>query len=300
MTFVIGVDGGGTTTRAVIVDSEGRELGRAESMGAVVTAAAPAPAGDAVRDAVCLAAGLAGVELPGAVLWAGLAGAGSDGARSAVHEVLVDGGLARRILVGTDVEAAFHDAFGDGPGILLIAGTGSIAWARSPHGTVRRVGGWGRHLGDEGSGYAIGMAALRSLTWAEDGRARSTAMRADLLLGCDVERVEDLIGWVGAASKADVAALAPVVSEAANAGDAVATEIVEGAVRALVGHVTAALDSTGGWDESAPLVLWGGLLAEDGALHSRMVEALSEANVVLSVRELDPPMGAAKLALAGV
>jgi N-acetylglucosamine kinase-like BadF-type ATPase len=215
-----------------------------------------------------------------------------------VHEVLDDAGLAASVSVGTDVEAAFHAAFDEGPGILLIAGTGSISLARDPKGTVRRVGGWGRHLGDEGSGYAIGVEELKRLTWAEDGRAESTLMRSGLLVRCDVETVQDLIAWVGAASKADLAALTPIVADAANAGDVAATEIVEDAVRSLVGHVAAALESTGEWSDPAPLVLWGGLLAEGGSLRERVIAALSGIDVSLSFRELDPTMGAAKLALA--
>jgi N-acetylglucosamine kinase-like BadF-type ATPase len=295
---VIGVDGGGTHMRAVIVDTEGRELGRAESTGAVVTVDDPSRAAGAVRAAVRVAAEQAGVELPGAFMWAGLAGAGSKAARDAVAGALDDGSLSARLRIGTDVEAAFHDAFGDGPGILVIAGTGSIAWARSPGGAVRRIGGWGRHLGDEGGGFAIGTDALRRLTWAEDGRAAGTDMRGDLLERCGVDSVDGLIAWIDAASKLEVAALAPVVVDAADAGDPAATEIVADAIRALTEHVRTAVEVTGPWLEPAPLVLWGGLLAEGGPLRSRMIEAVREAGVRHSAREIDPPMGAARLALS--
>ena len=90
-----------------------------------------------------------------------LAGAGRDAARDAVTAALSHAGLAESIEVGTDVEAAFHDAFGEGPGVMLIAGTGSIAWARDEGGVMHRVGGWGQHVGDEGSGYWLVMEALR-------------------------------------------------------------------------------------------------------------------------------------------
>ena len=98
-------------------------------------------------------------------------------------------GLAESIEVGTDVEAAFHDAFGDGPGVMLIAGTGSIAWARDESGVMHRVGGWGQHVGDEGSGYWIGHGA-RSGAWtgAEDGRSAATALRESVLESLGLHR----------------------------------------------------------------------------------------------------------------
>jgi len=179
VSYFIGVDGGGTKTRAVLVDREGHELGRAAVDGAVATAHDPSAAARAVARAVRDAAEAAGVELPGAVLWAGLAGAGPRAARDGVTKALVRLRLASEVHVGTDVEAAFHDAFPEGPGILLIAGTGSIAWLRSADDVTRRVGGWGQHIGDEGSGFALGIAGLRLVTHAADGRAGETRLSSD-------------------------------------------------------------------------------------------------------------------------
>jgi glucosamine kinase len=231
-------------------------------------------------------------------MWAGLAGAGSAAARDAVTEALDDGTLSHRLLVGTDVGAAFHDAFGSGPGVLLIAGTGSIAWARGASGDIRKIGGWGHLLGDEGSGYFIGSQAMRCLTWSEDGRAAPTAMTDPLLEFCGVGSVEDLITWREAASKAQVAAVAPLVVEAANGGDSAARETLAAAVQSLVAHVEASLEATGPWSGSAPLVLWGGLLDAEGPLHSRLGTALGHLDVRLEHRDLDPAMGAAMLALS--
>jgi len=298
MTFAIGVDGGGTRVRAVIVDHDGRELGRGEAAGAVVTVDDPDRAADAVRAAVHDAAEHCGFELPAGRMWAGLAGAGSAAAREAVTEALDDGTLSHRLLVGTDVGAAFHDAFGTGPGVLLIAGTGSIAWARGASGDIHKIGGWGKLLGDEGSGYSIGSEAMRRLAWSEDGRAPPTSMREALLAACGIDSVEDLIAWRGAASKAQVASVAPIVVDLAERGDAAAGELVTAAARALVAHVDASLEATAPWHGPAPLVLWGGLLDSEGPLHGRMVAALEDAPVRVEHREIDPAMGAAKLALA--
>lgn len=301
MTFFVGVDGGGSRVRALLVDDRGQPLGRAEAAGAVVRVDDPEPAADAVTRAVSDAAERAGVRLPVTTLWAGLAGAGSLPARKAVTDLLADRGLATRVIIGTDVEAAFHDAFGAGPGILLIAGTGSIAWARDGHGVSHRVGGWGRDLGDEGSGFRLGADALRRVMRALDGRDPPTGLREVVLGALGLAEAAELVAWVSQASKRDVAALAPLVVGAAELGDAGATAIVDEAVDALEGHVRAALRRlSDSWDAAGvEVVLWGGLLAPRGPLRARVRGALASIPVTVSDREPDPPAGAARLALAG-
>ena len=295
MSVFIGVDGGGTSTRAVVVDREGHELGRAVAGGAVATSHDPSAAARAVSRAVRDAAEVAGVQLPAAVLWAGLAGAGPKEAREGVTKAILRLRLADQVHVGTDVEAAFHDAFPQGPGMLLIAGTGSIAWVRSSDGVTHRVGGWGQHIGDEGSGFALGIAGLRLVTHAADGRAEETRLSSALVDACGVATAEELIAWVASAEKGDVAALAPVVVAAADAGDAGAEAVVARAVDALVAHVRASAALLG--EERPAVVLWGGLVADQGPLRTRVANALEHAGWGIDERRLDPVRGAAYLAL---
>jgi glucosamine kinase len=301
MTVVVGVDGGGTRTRAVLIDEKGRELGRAEHAGAVASAREPGRAADAVTGAVRRAADRAGVELPVEAMWAGLAGAGSRAARDAVTSALRERSLAERVVVGTDVEAAFQDGFGSGPGVLVIAGTGSIVWARDDIGRVHRVGGWGRWLGDEGSGHWLGMQGLRLVTRAEDGRAPPTALRAALLTALGLGAVEDLVAWIDSAAKAEIAALAPIVVGIAGRGDDGAERIVQAGVSALRAHVDAVLAAMrreGGAAKLPDAILWGGLLGGPGPLRGRVEGALEELGMKVVARELDPPKGAARMALA--
>jgi N-acetylglucosamine kinase-like BadF-type ATPase len=301
MSVVVGVDGGGTRTRAVLIDERGRELGRAEYAGAVVTAREPGRAADAVTGAVRRAADRAGVELPVDAMWAGLAGAGDPAAREAVTAALRERALAERVVIGTDVEAAFHDGFGSGSGVLVIAGTGSIVWARDAVGRVHRVGGWGRLLGDEGSGHWLGMQGLRLVTRAEDGRAPATALRSATLTALGLDAVGELVAWVESASKAEIAALAPIVVGIAGRGDEGAQRIVDAGVAALRGHVEAVLVAMGMQRAARPaldVILWGGLLAGPGPLRGRVETAFAELGVNVVARDLDPPRGAARLALA--
>lgn len=297
MTLVVGVDGGGTRTRAIIVDDRGLELGRAEAPGAVVTVGAPEAAATAVTKAVRAAAERACVDLPAAVLWAGLSGAGHERARLAVTALLDRAALAKRVVIGTDVRAAFEAAFPEGPGILLIAGTGSIAWARTREGKIGRAGGWGQHLGDEGGGYAIGLGAVRGVVRAEDGREGATVMRDDVLRALALDDPTELVPWAASATKAEVAGLVPIVLRAAASGDPAARHLVDEAVRELATHVTAILERLGPWPSPPPLLLWGGLIDERGPLRERLSRELRSIPVDLRSDAIDPTMGAARLAL---
>jgi len=293
--YAIGIDGGGTRTRGVLLGPDGEELGRAEGASAVADALHPEAAAQAVEDVTRAAARAAGVALPLRALWAGLSGAGREAARSAVEIELARRGLADVTRVGTDVLAAFHDAFGDGPGVLLIAGTGSIAWGRSEDGREGRVGGWGRHIGDEGSGYAIGLEALKRVARQADGRAPETALRAAILSRLGLETIDDLVQWAGGASRAEVAALVPLVAGASAAGDAVAGEILVRAVEELEDHVLAILENLGPWERPPGIALAGGLITPGGPLRAPLERVLARHRLVPLGRTPDAALGAARL-----
>jgi glucosamine kinase len=299
VTFVIGVDGGGTHARAVIADDSGAEIARGEAPGAVVTLLDPGAAASAVTAAVRAAAERAGLTLPGAFLWAGLAGAGHERSRAAVEGALTRAGLARAVRVGTDAEAAFHAAFEGRPGVMLIAGTGSVAWARGPAGRVR-VGGWGQQLGDEGSGYAIGLAALRAAVHAEDGRSAPTRILPCLLSELGLDDPMELIPWAAAASKAEYAALVPLVARAADEGDAAARRILDDAIHDLEAHVMAILRRSGPWTTRPGLLLYGGLVAPGGTLREALLARLESHPVEVRPGEVDAAAGAAMLAVAAL
>ena len=309
MSLFAGVDGGGTRTRAVLVDAQGREVARGEAPGAVVTAADPDRAAEAVAGAIGDAmeaaalelitrdASLDSIGLPLESLWAGLAGAGSSEASRAVTEALSARRLAHRLTVGTDVRVAYEDAFPERDGVLLIAGTGSIAWGTDRAGQPIQVGGWGRLLDDEGSGYWIGLRGLQRVMTEHDGRSAPSALGPKLVRACGVSGPGDLVTWVATAAKRDVAALAPVVISAANAEDRAAEGILEDAVRALTDLVRGVGTRLSEGDHKTRVVLWGGLIANEGPLESRVIGSLQEAGFLVLDRVVDPPMGAARLAL---
>lgn len=294
---VIGVDGGGTGTRAVILDEEGRQLGRAEG-GPALAGRPEVPVDiDAVASTVKRAASVAGIDLPAAAICAGLAGVGRDRELAAVAAALAQRDLASATRVITDAEAAFFHAFGDGAGLLLIAGTGSMAMGRAEDGRAARAGGWGQLLGDEGSGWDVGLRALRAVANATDGRGKETEIAPRLSAHLELSAPEELIRWAAGADKRGIAELAPIVCEIAAAGDSVARDIVVAAAASLKSHVDALLVRLGPWSAAPGLALAGGLLAPGGSLRDAVIDAVSVCPCVLVDRCIEPALGAARLAL---
>lgn len=297
----VGVDGGATRSRVIVLDPEGREISRVEGPEAQVIQDRIDPVVDVIRRGVRAALARRGIPLPATVLCAGLAGAGRASLREEVRRRLGAQGLARRVRLTTDVEVAFYDAFGDGPGVLLLSGTGSVAWAADGSGHRIRVGGWGTPLGDEGSGYGVALEGLRAALHAHDGRGEETRLTERLLGHLELTRSEELVEWVHYASKAELAALAPLVLSTAAAGDPVARSVRDRALDALTAHVEAALRRVGELpeEEGAPtrVALGGGLLRPGGDFRHAVEERVRATGAHLVEEEVVPARGAARMAL---
>lgn len=287
----VGVDGGGTRATALAVDPDGAPLARCMGEAGRVDSSDPLAGVPALEALVREAIEAAGASPPAVSLCCALAGVGREAVRDAVERALTAPALAQRVRVVTDAEAALFDAFGEGAGVLLIAGTGSIAWGRRADGAVARVGGWGMRLGDEGSGYSIGLAGLRAVAHAADGRAAATALSSPILEHTATREPADLIAWVDTASKGEIAALAPVVLAAAATGDPAAQRIVERAAHDLAAHVAALLSRLPPSNAPPRIALAGGLLTHASALRPA-VEATIRARMQACIILPDSPDGA--------
>lgn len=298
MTLFVGIDGGGTKTAAIATDEMGTELARAVGSATLVRAGAAEAGAAALADLVERVLRAAGSAPPARSICCALAGAGREAERNALGAALFREAIAERIRIITDAEAALFDAFGDGPGILVVAGTGSIAWGRAEDGRTARTGGWGGTLGDEGSGYALGLGALRAAAMAHDGRGQSTRLLDVTLRHTGVESPEGLIAWTAHAAKGEIAALAPTVVETAEEGDAVAAALVSAAVTDLVDHVHALYRRLGPWSAPPTIAPSGGLVAPGRPLREAFVSALQDGPVPFPIleRTVDPARGAAAIA----
>jgi N-acetylglucosamine kinase-like BadF-type ATPase len=305
MDLVIGVDGGGSKTLAVLAESSGRELGRGLAGGCnfqvVGEQAARATILTAIRTAFERA------ELPFktvAGICMGLAGVGRAADQDWVEDFVREEGLARRLAIAHDGQLLLWAGTPLGWGVGIVSGTGSIAYGRSPDGREARAGGWGYLLGDEGSGYAIGRAALQAVAQAEDERGPATTLTGRVLAQWKLDQPSDLVRQVyqgGKQGRIEIAALAEVVLEEAASGDEVAAAIETRAARELALQAAAVIRRLG-FSGEVPCALGGGVLTHSDRLVEHLLKMAGVEGIELQPvqRVTEPVRGAVRLAIEAI
>ncbi|HYL21077.1 MAG TPA: BadF/BadG/BcrA/BcrD ATPase family protein [Gemmatimonadales bacterium] len=292
----LGADAGGSHSTVVIGTADG-VLGRADGPGAAMRPGGAAASAAVLSETARRAATQVGVELPVERAVVGAAGAGRAQEQAELAAALVAAGVARRVRVLADGEVALATAFGGGPGILVNAGTGSIAYARDPSGALHRAGGYGWQLGDEGGGYWLGRRALDVAARAQDGRGEGSTLLARLLGALGLQHFDDLVRWTATATPAQVAALAPHVLNAAREGEGVARRAVDEAAGELV-ELVATLSRHFAGSAPVAVAVAGGLLLPQSPLSAAFRERLAAAfkRARLVPDRIDAAVGALKLA----
>ena len=292
--FAVGVDGGQSSTLAVVVDAAGRVLGagKAGPSNHITEPGGPERCRRAVADSVAAAVKAAGLTLGDvAYVLCGMTGA-FPATREAVARALPD---TSHHMVHDSV-TAFHGATGGRAGAIVIGGTGSVGYGEDGAGNSLRLGGWGYLMGDEGSAYWIALQAVRGIAAAYDGRAPKTALLRLLPEAVGAEDIRAFHTWLyGQESRSHVAALSKAVDEAAEAGDAMALSILAAAGREL-GDLDVAVLERLGMGTGTPRVSYVG-----GVFRSRTVLSSFEAYVKERNPKADvappllPPIGGAAL-----
>jgi glucosamine kinase len=293
--LALGIDGGGSKTLAIIVNEQGKELGRGQAASSNHSNIGLEAAMRNLHHAAQEAAEMAGCRLPVSKAWIGLAGVD----RPADHEQLFPHMqmLADTVRLTNDAELCLS-ALENAVGIAIIAGTGSIVLGRDASGQMRRAGGWGYLLGDEGSGYDLGHQALQAAMRAADGRDQPTLLLDIILHRWNLKTHTEIIDQVyKVAGTSHIAQLAPCVFQAARQGDVVAQKIMQQAATELALAVQAIctyLDFAG----VLPLALAGGLLLHEPAYRQLVLDSIRQHYTLGQVAIVETPaLNAARAAL---
>jgi len=227
--YVIGVDSGGTKTVASAYDKNGNKLLSTQGNAGNISADFSGGCHSIVNTVSELINKADGTPL---AICVGCAGVETGDNKPRLKSFLEKEFPSIPIHVTNDAELALFAIHGSENGILIISGTGSIGYSRI-NGKIRRVGGWGHLIGDDGSGYRIGMDAVRTITDGFDTEKPETPLKEAVFSHLKIKTLPELIAFVYKAAKRDIAALVPCVCDCADAGDLNAQNILSKAGKDL-------------------------------------------------------------------
>jgi N-acetylglucosamine kinase-like BadF-type ATPase len=300
MIHVLGIDAGGSKTVCRLADEQQTTLAEVRGGGANLQADGEAAVELVLRQV--MEAALDGHAVTLAAICLGMAGVDRPGDARTVRNLVSRLGYEARVLVVNDALVALEAGVGGDPGVVIVAGTGSIVYGRNAAGLAARAGGWGYVLGDEGSGHWMGRLALRAVAREADGRGRATSLTPRVLDHFGVGGPRDLVpALYGEGQRPGVIAeLAKVVGAAADEGDAIALQIVESGGQALVAGAETVAGRLGLLDEVCTFVLSGGMFKGVPRLADEVTRGLVGLSPRAEVRslEVEPAAGAVRLALA--
>ncbi|HPP01198.1 MAG TPA: BadF/BadG/BcrA/BcrD ATPase family protein [bacterium] len=302
MPYVFGVDGGGTRSRAILMTDRGRVVyyGKGPGLNYHDTGASQVTAliQRLFQEALHAARGRP-EECLGICL--GLAGVGQEQDHEILRPLFDNLFGKESYLLTSDAEIALVSGTLSEFGIVVLAGTGSIIFGRNPKGKESRVGGYGPLLSDEGSGYRIGLEALRAIVRYHDGLGPDTPIRSAVLSHLQMTQISEMVNWVNtrSATREKIAALAPIVVRLASEDDPVADEILNQKADALALGVESVCKRLE-FSERVDVVLGGGVFNEASyygqIVRRKILYLLPGANV--TPPRFEPVVGAALYALS--
>lgn len=297
--FYLGIDGGQSHTVALIADESGKVIGRGSGgpcnhvSGEAGRKKFLEAVGRALKGA-CTEAGLDAEASNFAAACLGLSG-GSEDKEGFARELI----RSSKFKFTHDAEIALSGATGGEPGIIVIAGTGSIAFGRNENGKVARAGGWGYIFGDEGGAFDLTRRALRAALQHEEGWGPKTSLRASLLEATGATSANELLHrfYTTAYPRTVVATFGPLVSEAAEGGDAVAHEIIKEAAAKLAWFVEGVYRGLVFSGSSVPVAYVGGVFKSRPLLSEFKTKIRAAIPCAVQAPQFNPAGGAVLEAL---
>lgn len=301
--YVLGIDGGGTSTRAAILNEKGKLLGigigGASNYDDIGVEATKENIRKTVQSA-CQMANLSECSFNAAFL--GLAGLSSEADRKIVRQIATELNLAPSNYIGIDhdIRIALAGGLSGRPGIVQIAGTGSSCYGRNSEGFSWRSGGWGPLIADEGSGYWFGIQAMRAATRAADGRTKPTVLTKMVLDKLNISEIDEILSRIYAQniSRSEIAEIGPLVIEAAKMSDEIAKAIIDVGAEELAECILTVAKKLK-FTEQCEVALTGGVFKAGEIVINPLRKAVQNKMPACSITlaELPPVIGACLLAL---
>ena len=305
MSYVLGIDGGGSKTVCVLMNEKREFLGRGEAGSANYQSVGIEAAKFSIESAINQAI-IKQDSIKIDAICLGLAGVGRAKDIEIIKKIIKDIPAteyikSENIIISHDALIALVGGISNDVGIVVAAGTGSIVFGRNHRGETKRVGGWGYILGDEGGAYQIAVAGMKAALKAYDGRGIYSSLVEDFKSHFGLNNIEELIEIVyrKGLSVKEIAGLAPVVDNAAFLGDEVANQIIDNAVDELVKATSVVIDEIFVEREFLEVVTTGSVWKGKSKIWERFVSCINRdfANVNVIFPRFEPIYGAGLLGL---
>ena len=310
---VLGIDGGGTKTEAILMDENYQIIGSSKSGPSNYQSVGIEIAKNSIQTAIIQAVTNSNSHQPISGICLGLAGVGRPEdirvVENLIQEIITNLPIRwdlqpNTIIICSDSPIALVGGIGHSVGIVAMAGTGSQIFGQNSQGLTKRVGGWGYLLGDEGSGYHIAIRGLQAALKSYDGRELPTALTKDFQAYLGLKNIEGLIevvyrrGW----GPTQIAALSPIVSTAADKGDKVAKKIINDAVEELSRATKIVISTLFQPHENFEVVtignVWKSMINFRSQFENSIIEVAPAAKIILPRHQ--PAYGAGILALKAI
>ncbi len=302
MEYIVGIDGGGTKTRLVVIDKEGKTLftsiggpsnilssGYEESKRSINTVLTNGILDNDLEFKNCIG------------MCIGVAGGGRATVKGQIEEIIRTAGFKGKLIVTHDGEIALTAGTEGKEGLLLIAGTGAICYGKNNIGDIVRVSGWGHLVGDEGSAYSIGIKIIRAVMKAYDGRAEATLLSKLLLTELGFSNEEEIITHIYRPqfTKEHIAALAVLIEEGIKNNDNISLKIANETVDDLTEAASSASSKLGFKDKDFRLIIDGSVLLNNSYIRNGFINNISKElkYVQVTTREKEAAYGAALMIL---
>jgi N-acetylglucosamine kinase-like BadF-type ATPase len=308
--YILGVDGGGTKTTALIADIKGNHMAESKSGPSNYKSVGVKSAKENINNAVISVIENLGLRNKHKLIFKstcfGLAGNDSNEDTKIYKEIIFNDVIEKyldrnKIIICNDTRIGLAAGSDSKNGVMIICGTGSNCFGINEQGKETKVNGWDYILGDEGSGYEIGIKALRALMRAYDGRGSATILSKTILEDLNIKNISELIRWAyrNSFSKDKISAIAKTVCRTAEMGDKISIKILEEEAAEAINSVTVVVNKLNLADKNFDLIFVGNVFECEKYFKSVLMKKLKGEFPKINFKPLTkkPVGGAIKLAL---